>query len=288
MELLQLTYFCDAAETENFSRTAETYRVPPSDVSQCIKRLEEELGVKLFDRSANRIALNQQGRLFSRKAKQALLLLKEAKEEVADREDTGVLRLSVQTNRRIVMQAVQAFRQRYPMVDVITNHDVHGNPDEYHLIIGSDGAEKAGFKSQKLLSETIYVAMPKDDPLTTSETFTFDKLRGAAFISMSPGNSMHRILVDVSRQWGFEPRIAIQSDDPFYIRKCVELGLGVAVIPSVSWKGQFSEGIFLKKIEGVQRNTYLYWNDKKYIPACAKAFLKMLIETVEADAESGI
>ena len=40
MELLQLKYFCDAAECENFSRTAEKYRVPTSNISQTVKRLD--------------------------------------------------------------------------------------------------------------------------------------------------------------------------------------------------------------------------------------------------------
>ena len=47
MELLQLMYFCDAAETENFSRTAKKYHVPPSDISQSIKRLELELSAEV-------------------------------------------------------------------------------------------------------------------------------------------------------------------------------------------------------------------------------------------------
>ena len=64
MELLQLTYFCDAAITQNFSKTAEKYNVPPSNISQSIKRLEKELSVSLFDRCANRVALNAQGQAF--------------------------------------------------------------------------------------------------------------------------------------------------------------------------------------------------------------------------------
>ena len=43
MELLQLKYFRDAAETENFSATAKNFGVPASDISQSIKRLEKEL-----------------------------------------------------------------------------------------------------------------------------------------------------------------------------------------------------------------------------------------------------
>ena len=49
MELLQLRYFLTAAREENFSRTAEMYGVPPSDISQSSKRLERELGRELFE-----------------------------------------------------------------------------------------------------------------------------------------------------------------------------------------------------------------------------------------------
>ena len=48
MELLQLTYFCDAARSENFSQTARKFFVPPSNISQSIGRLEKELGCALF------------------------------------------------------------------------------------------------------------------------------------------------------------------------------------------------------------------------------------------------
>jgi len=64
MELLQLKYFCDAAKTQNFSQTAKKFMVPPSDISQTVKRLEKELGVALFSRHANRIVLNENGKRF--------------------------------------------------------------------------------------------------------------------------------------------------------------------------------------------------------------------------------
>ncbi len=48
MEVLQLRYFCDSARTQNFSLTAKKFMVPPSAVSQSIRRLEKELGFVLF------------------------------------------------------------------------------------------------------------------------------------------------------------------------------------------------------------------------------------------------
>ena len=61
MELLQLRYFYESAKNENFAKTAEKYMVPPSSVSASVKRLEDELGCKLFDRRSNRITLNENG-----------------------------------------------------------------------------------------------------------------------------------------------------------------------------------------------------------------------------------
>jgi predicted DNA-binding protein YlxM (UPF0122 family) len=89
MELLQLTYFCDAAITQNFSKTAEKYQVPPSNISQSIKRLENELSVALFDRNANRVVLNKQRHIFYEKAHQALELLEDAKLSVAGAEQSS-------------------------------------------------------------------------------------------------------------------------------------------------------------------------------------------------------
>ena len=62
MEMLQLRYFYESAKNESFAKTAEKYLVPTSSVSASIKRLEAELGIRLFDRSANRITLNANGK----------------------------------------------------------------------------------------------------------------------------------------------------------------------------------------------------------------------------------
>lgn len=285
MELLQLRYFCDAAETENFSRTAQKHQVPPSDVSQSIKRLEAELSVKLFDRTANRIVLNARGKAFYQKVKQALLLLEDAGAEVTDHEDVGELRLSIRTNRRIVMQTVRSFRQLHPSVDVLTTHQIHSDPGDFHLMIGDETLAESGFQRKKLLSEDVCLAMARSNPLSAGEGIDAEALSAEPFISLGPGNSLHDITLAACGRWGFEPHIAIQSDDPFYIRKCVELNLGVAVIPSVSWKGQISDSICLRKIDGFQRNTYVYWDEKKYVPACAKVFLEMLEQAFLAETD---
>ena len=66
MELLQLRYFLESSKNESFAKTAEMFMVPPSSVSSSVKRLEDEIGCNLFDRYANRILLNENGRKFQK------------------------------------------------------------------------------------------------------------------------------------------------------------------------------------------------------------------------------
>ena len=72
MEILQLKYFISAAELSSFTGAAKKYGVPVSDISQTIKRLERELETQLFTRSANRVSLSAQGRVFLEGARCAL------------------------------------------------------------------------------------------------------------------------------------------------------------------------------------------------------------------------
>jgi len=72
LEFLQLKYFCEAADMLNISRAAKTYGVPASGVSSSIKRLEQELGVELFSRYANKIKLTEQGMIFYEEARRIL------------------------------------------------------------------------------------------------------------------------------------------------------------------------------------------------------------------------
>ena len=72
MELLQLRYFKDCAELENFSKVARKNMVPQPSISKTISKLENELGAQLFDRVGRKIILNQNGKFFYDKISTAL------------------------------------------------------------------------------------------------------------------------------------------------------------------------------------------------------------------------
>lgn len=277
MELLQLTYFCHAAESENFSATAKCYGVPASNISQCVKRLEEELGVSLFDRRANRIALNEQGRLFYQKASQALKELHEAKSVLADTKEelTGEIRIRICTNRRVVTEAIEAFRQRYPAVTFSISHHAPEH-EEFDCIVSDDVTRYHELERSLLIRETMMLAASREAECLRKSDLTLKDLSGERFITMPEGTSMYRLTMELCKQAGFIPNISIQGDDPFYIRKYLAMGLGIALIPSVSWRGQFEDSVTVRNIGDFTRNTYLFWDGKRYLSRAVREFIKLL------------
>ena len=278
MELLQLKYFCDAANSENFSATAKKYMVPPSAISQSIKRLEKELGTPLFIRQANRIKLSTKGAAFYEKVSVGLHMLTEAKNEACCDEDTGTLKLSIFINRRLVMQTVEKFSRQYPQVNIITKYTIAPDQEDFDLIITDVTPQKGTYSATKLTEEEILLAIHKAHPLASQNSITPHQLAELPFICTNRGSSLHRITEQTCQELGFSPRIVIFSDDPYYIRKCVELGLGAAFIPAVSWHGQFSENVTLKKIGNASRSTYAFRDAQKLFSKHARLFLKMLQE----------
>ncbi len=282
MEILQLRYFCRAAETENFSAVAAEFNVPPSNISQSIKRLEKELGKPLFIRSSNRASLNPTGREFYKLTREALSLLDSAKASVSKTGDE--IKISIRTNRRIVMQAIEKFRLEYPDVSIVTKHGSHDNNDDFDLIVSAEDMESFGFESTPILKEGILLAVTKGGKLDKKSSPTNEELSGQSFITMNEGTSMHSLTLRLGEKLGFVPHITLMSDDPFYIRRCCELGLGSVVIPSVSWRGQFSDDVTFRKIPGMQRTTYISQKKNTYLPESTKHFINLLAKECEKES----
>ena len=276
MELVQLTYFCTAAELESFSKTARKFNVPASNISQSIHRLEEELSAKLFDRSANRIALNGLGKQFYENAKEALKLLDDAKSKINDDEISGEIRILVETNRRIVTKAVELFLTKYKNVSFFINNSIDRNIENYDLIVTDRIISQNYLKNVPIIVDDILLAVEKSNPLSCKEKISVKDLENEKFITMNSKTGIYKITNEICSSEGFSPNIVIQSDDPYYIRKYIEMGLGVSFFPSVSWQGLFSDNVVCRKIVDKKRNTYAYFDTRRYLSKAVKVFLNVL------------
>lgn len=274
MELLQIRYFCDAAQTQNFSKTARNFFVPASNISQSIKRLESELGTPLFERQANRITLNDSGLLFYKHAKMALDSLENAKKSLKKSQKIETIKINIHICRRIVMESIEEFRKIHNEISFITTHNDEQNYDTFDIIV-TDKELNLPYLKIKAAEENLLLAYNKNT-FNLSDNINYSQLKNLPFITMNSGSSMYENTLKICNRLGFSPNIVLQSEDPFYIRKCVELGLGITIFPELSWRGQFSKEIVLKNIEKSNRKIYVY--RKHCINEFVNEFYNILID----------
>jgi DNA-binding transcriptional LysR family regulator len=129
MELRHLRYFVTIAEEQSFTRAAERLWIAQPGLSTQIRRLEEELGVKLFERHTRGVDLTDAGRVFLERARAALAAAEDAKAAVSDLESglVGAIRLGLATEARsqLVPSLLERFGASRPDVE-ITVIESHG------------------------------------------------------------------------------------------------------------------------------------------------------------------
>ncbi|MBR5156210.1 MAG: LysR family transcriptional regulator [Clostridia bacterium] len=281
MEILQLKYFQHAAKSENISHTAHSFMVPPSSVSASIKKLENELGVKLFERTANSLKLNESGKIFLRAIDAAEKEIKKAKIKMLDMSSVpaGEIKLLILTNRGQVTKSIAEFKMNYPRVMFSITHEDYidyENYGKFDIVITDRKIGSDLFTMHNFIREEILLAVHKNSILSEKKSIGLEELKNEKFISMQKGSSIREYLEKMFKKTNFEPNIAIECDDPYFVREYLKMGLGVALFPSVSWKEQLDENIKLIRInDGMYRDSHLYINKT------SSAVCEMFVHTLE-------
>ena len=229
MELLQLRYFMDSAHRGSFAAAAEKYMVPATSVSAAVKRLEQELGCRLFDRTSNRITLNENGKSFLSAVEEIFARLDSAVGALSTQEDTREIRMLVRALRSDITDHIVAFRTRHPHIRFRTVFDFAAvGTEEYDIIIDRAAASHPGYHSFELHRMELRLKAAADHPLC-GETITLSHLRGEDFISLGEESNMTQILLRACRSAGFTPHIAVSSNDIRCYDKLVAAGIGIGL-----------------------------------------------------------
>ncbi|MBQ3124603.1 MAG: LysR family transcriptional regulator [Clostridia bacterium] len=265
MEFLQLTYFQHAARTENFSHTATHFRVPPSSVSSSIKKLEDELETKLFDRSANRLILNENGKRFLKSVDNIFSELDRAKNDISDMsgKPSGKIHLLINNNRMTMTGIIADFRNKYPDISFILDFDGDKAYTDYDMIITDETITSNAFESFDFISEEVMLAVHKTNPISERDEITMSELENEKFICLHKNYSLRTFTDILCRSACISPDIVIECDDPQCIRDYLIMGMGVSLFPTVSWQRQTHPSIKLLRVDGgVYRNSKIYISRK--------------------------
>lgn len=257
MELLQLRYFCHAAETQSFALTAQAFGVPASSVSQRVRNLEKELGASLFHRRANRITLSAEGASFYQRVRTALSLLETAKQELRPSEER--LNICINCNRQVAIDAIEAFKQLHPNVTLRVVFLQDPLADHYDVIFSAEDPRLEAIPHRLICKEQMVLAYANSSPLAQMQALDPVLLAKQPFLTFSQKSGLAALTHKICSDIGFQPNVVLETDDPSHLRKCVELGLGVAVGSLLSWGTTPSANVQLRPLNGYFRTSYLYF-----------------------------
>jgi LysR family hydrogen peroxide-inducible transcriptional activator len=244
MEVHQLRYVCAIADTGNFSRAAERCQVAQPSLSQQVLKLEEELGVKLFDRLGRSIRLTEAGRAFIPRARVILEQMEAARSSAADK--NADLRGSVAvgvipTVAPYLMPSYTAdFAKRYPdakirIVEETTSVLVEGLRDlSIDVAILALPLRHKDLELFPIRTEPLFAVLRRDHPRASAKSLALKDLRGESFVMLRDGHCFRDLSINTCARARITPHIAFESGQFSSLLGMVAAGIGVSLIPEMA------------------------------------------------------
>ncbi|MBQ3132856.1 MAG: LysR family transcriptional regulator [Clostridia bacterium] len=230
MELLQLRYFYESAKSENFSKTATMFMVPTTSVSASIKRLEAELGCKLFDRTSNRIYLNARGRLLQKTLCSVFRDIDDVVEKLSIHdEDTRTIKILVRGMRRKITDFITEYNANHPHIAFKTVFNYDDDYQTYDIIIDDEKNFYDGYDSIELFNMRLKLKCSSNNRLCKQKLF-LHQLCNQPFVLMDFESNMHKVLEKACNRVGFSPNISVVCNDIECYEKFIaaDMGIGIA------------------------------------------------------------
>ena len=243
MELRHLKYFVAVADELHFGKAAKKLHIAQPALSKQVMDLENELGLKLFDRTRRAIQLTDAGSYFFKEARQLLLQVEQTSENARriDRGHAGRLVVGFVGSviHTFLPERVRAFRERYPDVELVlqeisTAEQIKSLQDKridvgVHYPHGHD----ATLSSQSIAHASLMAVLPKKHALASRKSLHIRELAREPFIANTRSSEpvVRDAFIAMCHVAGFSPRITQEAGQVQTVLGLVASGLGVCLLP---------------------------------------------------------
>jgi DNA-binding transcriptional LysR family regulator len=245
VELRHLRDFVAVADELSFTRAAKKLHVAQPSLTQQIKLLEQELGVRLLNRVKGRVSLTEAGKLFLADSRRVIALSEDSVRAVQhfNQSETRQLKIGyvASLHYHLLPATLATFQRAYPEValnlfDMTCAQQLEAlEADKIDLgFIGlRESLAGTNLQAEAVAFYEILVALPKAHPLSKKPKINLKELESHFFVGMSErnypgwGEWMRRIVSEA----GFTPRTLQEADGPLAVLAFVAAGLGAALLP---------------------------------------------------------
>lgn len=298
MDFRQFRYFVTTADELHFARAAERLGIAQPALSQQIKALEEQLGVRLFHRTKRRIELTEAGAAFLQEARAALEMAEKAIRVARDtgrgeagRIDIGIVGsvmyeprfprlltayrkahpgVQLSVHEMPILAQIEAVRTRNLDIAIVREPLLPNLPEEL---------ERFTLSSQQLVA-----VLPADHPLAGNAAIDLSALAGDAFLAfLDPtGVGMGQSLLDLCRQSGFEPQITQRVSDITTLISLVAAGFGVSLMADIVRHLQLP-GVCYLPLAGLEARSGLIVIQRRFEQSAA---VRTLLDDIRAASQA--
>lgn len=256
MELSQIRYFLDAAQSQHITKSAERLHIAQPALTKAIHRLEEELEVPLFIRRGRGIILSEYGRYLQKKLSPIVARLDRLPDELHSmaKLENHTVHLNVLAASSLVTEAVIEYKKTHAAV----NFELMQNTESelYDIGVTTQSIDEARDvdssvdvpAGEAVMIERIYLAVPLSHRLALSDRVKLIEAQGEGFISLMGSRQFRTICDGLCADAGFAPNIIFESDNPATVKNMIAAGMGVGFWPEFTWGELDSDGVRLIEI----------------------------------------
>jgi LysR family transcriptional regulator, hydrogen peroxide-inducible genes activator len=244
LQIHQLRYFCAVARTGNFTRAAQHEHLAQPSLSQQVRKLEDELGTKLFDRLGRSVRLTPLGEALLPRAEAILRQVTDAKQEIQDMAGVERGQLVVGSIPTIapyfLPPALASFARKFPGVQVrvleevtaeLLNRIQEGTMDVALLALPLAAPH---LTCHELFRERLYLVVPQNHRLASQAAVYLNQIEDDPFLLLKEGHCFRENVLSACGRARLQPNVVFESGQFTTILAMVASGTGISVVPRMA------------------------------------------------------
>ncbi|MFD1361282.1 LysR family transcriptional regulator [Lentibacillus salinarum] len=290
MDIRQLKYFVTLADEKTYTRAASMLHISQPSLSAAIKKLEQEVGLILIDRSSRVLRITKEGQMLYQEAKKLLQHYEHVSFEMDRLKQQGPLELSIgliESSMFFVPDILTRFKQEYQdarvsLLETLSLVDVKKalNNFDIHLAITNQYIHEEDIATIPIYEENLVALIPSGHNLSQQDSLNIHDLEGEDFIVCKEGFQTRQDILNAFSKSGVKPNIQFEIERFETGCSLVEDGLGITVVPENYVRYSKQANCAIKKIDGVNisRIVYLTYDKNRYLPPIVMRFIKLVKE----------
>ncbi len=250
MELAKLRYFLAVARLNHVTKAADEMCISQPSLTQAIRSLESELGVKLLKKEGRRIVLTEYGVYLRDRLELVLPQVDNLANEIEQLKNkvNRKVKLNILAASTFVINAIMNYRKVNP--EVVFDFEQNDKHTDCDIVIATNGvaSETKNVIKRTVKQENIYLAVPKNSVYAEKKSVELSEVKDENFIMLSSSRLFGVICNKICLASGFLPKVLFESDSPSAVQNIISMGTGVAFWPEHSWGRVNNDNIVLLPI----------------------------------------